>query len=70
MSVLARSIKLQQTDNLYETWHEHNAPIEFQTTYLIHVYDDDKGKAIPLQACTGPEGSRRLRLPDFKTIGT
>jgi hypothetical protein len=29
-----------------------------------------KGKAIPLQALTGPEGSRRLRLPDFKTIGT
>jgi hypothetical protein len=27
-------------------------------------------KAIPLQAWTGPEGSRRLRLPDFKTIGT
>jgi len=29
-----------------------------------------KGKAIPLQAWTSPEGSRRLRLPDFKTIGT
>jgi len=29
-----------------------------------------KGKGIPLQACTGPEGSRRLRLPDFKTIDT
>jgi hypothetical protein len=29
-----------------------------------------KGKAIPLQALTGPEGSRRLRFPDFKTIGT
>ena len=29
-----------------------------------------KGKAIPLQAWTGSEGSRRLRLPDFKTIGT
>jgi len=28
------------------------------------------GKAIPLQAWTGPESSRRLRLPDFKTIGT
>jgi len=27
-------------------------------------------KAIPLQAWTGPEGSRRLRLPDFKTVGT
>jgi hypothetical protein len=29
-----------------------------------------RGKAIPLQALTGPEGSRRLRLPDFKTVGT
>jgi hypothetical protein len=29
-----------------------------------------KGKAIPLQAWTGPEGSRRLRIPDFMTIGT
>jgi hypothetical protein len=29
-----------------------------------------KGKAIPLQASTVCEGSRRLRLPDFKTIGT
>jgi len=29
-----------------------------------------KGKAIPLRAWTGPEGTRRLRLPDLKTIGT
>jgi len=29
-----------------------------------------KVKAIPLQAWTGPEGSRRLMLPDFKTNGT
>jgi len=29
-----------------------------------------KCKAIPLQAWTGPEGSRRLRLPDFKTFST
>jgi hypothetical protein len=28
-----------------------------------------KGKAIPLQPLTGPEGSRRLKFPDFKTIG-
>jgi len=27
-------------------------------------------KAIPLQAWTDPEGSRSLRLPDFKTFGT
>jgi hypothetical protein len=29
-----------------------------------------KGKAIPLQPLTGPEGSRRLRLTVFKTIDT
>jgi len=29
-----------------------------------------KVKEVPLQAWTAPEGSRRLRLPDFKTIGT
>jgi hypothetical protein len=26
-----------------------------------------KGKAVPLQAWSGPEGSRKLRLPDFLT---
>jgi len=31
---------------------------------------NETAKAIPLQAWTGPEGSRRLRLPDFKTFGT
>jgi hypothetical protein len=27
-----------------------------------------KGKAIPLRALTGREGSGRLRRPDFKTL--
>jgi hypothetical protein len=27
----------------------------------------DKGKAVPLQAWSGPEGSRKLRFPDFIT---
>ena len=51
------------------------------TAYLIRVYPENfvfhfsqvkhlLNKAIPLQAWTGPEGSRRLRLPAFKTIGT
>jgi len=26
-----------------------------------------KGKAVPLQAWIGPEGSRKLRFPDFMT---
>ena len=32
----------------------------------IHI----KGKAIPVQARAGPEGARRLRVPDFEIIGT
>jgi len=32
--------------------------------------DTFQGKAIPLQAWAVPEGSRRLSLPDYKTIGT
>jgi len=38
--------------------------------FSVTVIKKLQGKAIPLQAWTGPEGSRRLRLPDFKTIGT
>jgi hypothetical protein len=40
----------------------------FEHTQLTD--NNKKGKAISLQAWRGPEGSRRLRLPDFKTIGT
>jgi len=37
--------------------------------YTIPHHKKVKGKAIPLQAWTGLEGSRRLRLSDFKTVG-
>ena len=30
-------------------------------------FNDSKGKAVPLQARSGPEGSRKLRSPDFMT---
>jgi hypothetical protein len=30
-------------------------------------YIQAKGKAVPLQAWSGPEGSRKLRFPDFVT---
>jgi hypothetical protein len=29
-----------------------------------------KGTTITVQAWTDPEGSRRVRLPDFKTVST
>jgi len=33
----------------------------------IVYYLKGKGKAVPLQAWTCPEGSRKLRFPDFMT---
>jgi len=33
----------------------------------IYIYIYIKGKAVPLQAKSGPEGSRKLRFPDFMT---
>jgi len=36
----------------------------------IATHTKVKGKAISLQGWTGPKGSRRLRLPDFKTVST
>jgi len=41
-----------------------------QVSLESHIKGQGKGKAIPLQAWTDPVGSRRLRLTDFKTIGT
>jgi hypothetical protein len=38
--------------------------------YVFFSLSGVTGKAIPIQAWTGPEGSRRLRLPDFMTICT
>jgi len=38
-----------------------------QIGFLIWVSVKGKGKAVPLQAWIGPEGSRKLRFPDFMT---
>jgi hypothetical protein len=35
--------------------------------YEIPDREEGKGKAVPLQACSGPEGSRKLRFPDLMT---
>ena len=37
--------------------------ISFDASLVIYI----EGKAIPLQAWSGPEGSRKLRFPDFVT---
>ena len=46
---------------------KHSNPFEATTLYTV---SKGKGKAIPLPAWTGPESSRRLSIPDFKTTGT
>ena len=37
------------------------------THICTYMYILGKGKAVPLQAWSGPEGSRKLRFPDFMT---
>jgi len=37
----------------------------FLSGFLLHFIRNTK--AVPLQAWSGPEGSRKLRLPDFMT---
>ena len=37
------------------------------TTITITITTTIKGKAVPLQAWSGPECSRKLRFPDFMT---
>jgi len=47
----------------------HGGSSTSNSSIMVVVAVKVKGKAIPLQAWRGPEGSRRLRLPDLKTIG-
>jgi len=45
-------------------------PIDSYPPHLDTVlFMFNTGKATPLQAWTGPESSRRVRFPEFKTIG-
>ena len=40
--------------------------ISFDASLVIYMCIN-KGKAVPLQVWSGPEGSRKLRFPDFMT---
>jgi hypothetical protein len=40
---------------------------EFQSNFSTCNFSRGKGKAVPLQAWSCPEGSRKLRFPDFMT---
>jgi len=51
--------------------HQGSADWNFQSLLSARITDNQqipiKGKSIPLQAWSGPEGSRKLRFPDFMT---
>ena len=42
----------------------------FLLLLLLVIKQQGKSKAIPVQAYSGPEGSRKLKILDFKTMGT
>jgi len=52
-----------------EFWNKILANCRLRKT-ILESSTSPTSKAIPLHAWTGPEGSRRLRLPYFKTVGT
>ena len=55
-----------------EWWQDISSPLygEQSCDFTCSFYHDiwkGKGKAVLLQAWSGPEGSRKLRFPDFMT---
>jgi len=38
------------------------------TSLPVRIKGKGEGKAVPLQAWSGPEGCRKLRFPDFMTM--
>ena len=62
-------VLLRVSDNM-NTILKSTYPHDTCTGILCISHMNHKRKAIPLQAWTGPEGSRRFSLPDFMTIGT
>jgi len=48
----------------------HGGTVRFFNPLVLELNVEDvhcKGKSAPLQAWTGPEGSRKLRFPDLMT---
>jgi hypothetical protein len=57
--------------NFWQSHWVHSLNMAIQNElFSVHIIHRISYQAVPLQAFTGPAGSRRLRLPDFKTIDT
>ena len=69
----ARRKQLTHTKTIRHKRHAYvhlHISVRTYTPTCLPYYIKKKGKAIPLQAWASSDCSRRLRLPDFKTIGT
>ena len=53
--------------NIIDKYYDRPVYISLEQTVEEAVCAQMKGKAVPLQAWNGPEGSRKLRFPDFVT---
>jgi hypothetical protein len=49
---------------MYFTYYKN---VILKTVHIVRPTKAVTGKAVPLQAWSGPEGSRKLRFPDFMT---
>ena len=58
-------------DDIIGIFHSRNNPsgrtMAVGLTHPVTEMSKGKGNAVPLQAWSGPEGSRKLRFPDFMT---
>jgi hypothetical protein len=61
--------KYHKMISMGEWWHS-STQFTYSVIMILLIMKSYKGKAFQLLALTGPEGSKRLKLPDFKTVGT
>ena len=62
--MLLRNVKKTNTATPRHVLEDLDAELDVQVTVHRDI-GKGKGKAVPLQAWTGPEGSKKLRFPDF-----
>jgi hypothetical protein len=58
---------LHSIDTLFLAHQENAKRLEQKISIFGTINSNSNGKAVPLEAWSGPEGSRKLRFPDFMT---
>ena len=74
VSIYTSECNIQAYTQMYTSFHWDRLPVQSPVVFTrihihmyiyIHTCYICKGKTVPLQAWSGPEGSRKLRFPDF-----